>query len=45
MKKYNVWAVIEAIDDKVEENGKDTSIRKLAWFKSFKVAEEFIKKL
>ncbi len=45
MKKYNVWAIVELIDEAVDENGKDISARKLGIFKNENDAVDFLESI
>jgi hypothetical protein len=42
MKKYNVWLVVEAIDEARDDNGKDINCRKVFESKDREEAERFI---
>ena len=41
MKKYNVWVIVEEIDEAKDERGKDVSCRKLISLKTQERADKF----
>jgi len=44
-KVFNVWVIIEKIDEEHDENGKDIRVSKLAQFKKEKEADKYFDRI